>query len=167
TIPFITGADIVNLYVSEARSFITEKGLYSGKTEKCEKGDLLIVSRTRVGRIGIAATTLGISQDVTVLKVADGFDEKYLALFLRHKSRQLEEACQGSTIKGLTRDFVENIIVPIPPQLKDQITIANELENRMAEVEKMRQAALQKLEAIQALPAAILREVFDFQEVNA
>jgi hypothetical protein len=31
----------------------------------------------------------------------------------------------------------------------------------------MRQAAMHQLETIQALPAAILREVFDFQEANA
>jgi type I restriction enzyme S subunit len=166
-IPFITGADITNLHVSKARSFLTEKGLHSGKTQKCEKGDLLIVSRTRVGRIGIAKTTLGISQDVSVLRVNEGFDVKYLAMFLQSISRQLEEACQGATIKGLTRDYIENILIPLPPTLDDQKRIASELERKLAEIEKMRQAADNQLEAIEALPGAILRVAFDFEEEEA
>lgn len=162
--PFLTGADITELYVSRARSFLTEEGLYSGKTQKCEKGDLLIVSRTRVGRIGIVATTLGVSQDVSVLKVDGCCDAKYLAIFLKSIARQLEDSCQGATIKGLTRDYIENISIPLPPTTDDQIRIANGLERKMAELDKMRQAAEQQLEAIEALPGAILREVFDFEE---
>ena len=52
------------------------------------------------------------------------------------------------------------------PALDDQIRIASELECKMTELDKMRQAAEQQLEAIEALPGAILREVFDFEEDN-
>lgn len=162
--PFITGADVTVLYVSNARSFLTEKGLDSGKTQKCEKGDLLIVSRTRVGRIGIAAITLGISQDVSVLKMNGNYDAKYLAMFLNSISKGLEEACQGATIKGLTRGYIENISIPIPPTPSDQDIIASDLESRMAHVEKMRVAALCQKEAIAAMQGAILREVFPYEE---
>lgn len=162
--PFITGADVTELYVSNARSFLTEKGLDSGKTQKCEKGDLLIVSRTRVGRVGIAAITLGVSQDVSVLKTKENYYAKYLAMFLNHISKQLEEACQGSTIKGLTRGYIENISIPIPPIPADQLAIASDLERRMAHVEKMRAAALRQKDAIAAMQGAILREVFSYTE---
>lgn len=47
---------------------------------------------------------------------------------------------------------------------RDQIRIANEIERKMAGIEKMRQAADKQLEAIESLPGAILREVFDFTE---
>ncbi len=46
----------------------------------------------------------------------------------------------------------------------DQIAIANELERRMAEIEKLLKAADKQMEAINALPGAILEEVFDFEE---
>ena len=49
SIPFITGADVTNLYVSKGRSHLSERGFESGKTQQCNAGDLLIVSRTRVG----------------------------------------------------------------------------------------------------------------------
>ena len=162
--PFITGADVTELYVSNARSFLTEKGLDSGKTQKCEKGDLLIVSRTRVGRVGIAAITLGVSQDVSVLKTKVNYHAKYLAMFLNHISKQLEEACQGSTIKGLTRGYIENISIPIPPTPAGQLAIASDLERRIAHVEKMRGAALRQKEAIAAMQGSILREAFPYEE---
>lgn len=164
SIPFITGADIINLYVTKGRSHLTEKGFQSGRTQQCEAGDLLIVSRTRVGRVGIAKTKLGISQDVSVVKIEDGYDVKYVAMFLKSISSRLEEGCQGSIIKGLTRDFIENIIIPLPPTLDEQISIANELERKMEEVEKMREMGRRQNEAVEALPGVILREVFDFEE---
>ena len=163
-IPFITGADVTKLYISEARSFLSEKGLNSGKTEKCEKSDLLIVSRTRVGRIGIAGTTIGISQDITALKVNNEYDVKYLAMYLKSISERLVESCQGATIKGLTKHYIEKIAIPIPPNKGDQIAIGNELERKMAEVEKLRKAGDSQSEAVGALPGAVLREVFELEE---
>lgn len=163
-IPFITGADVTELYISKARSFLTEKGLNSGKTQQCEKGDLLIVSRTRVGRIGIAATTIGISQDMSVLKAHNGYDVKYLAMYLKSISQRLVESCQGAIIKGLTRNYIENIPVLLPPMIDDQMAIANQLERKMVEVEKLRKAGDSQSEAVGALPGAVLREVFEFEE---
>ncbi len=162
TYPFITGADIKNLYVGEGRSTVTDKGLNSSKTHKCEKDEVLIVSRTRVGRIGIASTVLAVSQDVTALRLHNGTDPKYLALYLKSISDQLEDACQGATIKGVTRGFLDNILVPFPPTIEEQISIANEIEANLAEVEAMRQAVAKQVEAIEATPSAILRAVFDF-----
>jgi hypothetical protein len=49
SVPFVTAADLTTLYVKDGRTFLTEDGLYSGKTIVCEKGDLLIGTRTRVG----------------------------------------------------------------------------------------------------------------------
>lgn len=165
SIPFITGADITDLYVSNGRSFLTESGLDSGKTQRCERGDLLIVSRTRVGRVGISAMTLAISQDVSVLKVDSGYNTNYLAMFLKSISKRLEDACQGATIKGLTRDYLEKIEIPIPPNVDDQTQIAKELERKLETTRGLKEAAVSQLEAIEALQGEVLRDVFDFHEV--
>lgn len=159
-IPFITGADVTNLFIANARSYLTEKGIESGKTQKCEKGDLLIVSRTRVGRIGIAATTLGISQDVSAIKLKERYYNKYIAIYLLSLPKYLQESSQGAIIKGLTRDFLENLEIPVPPTIYNQLTIANKLEKKAINIEEMRQAALRQKEAAEAMQGAILREVF-------
>ena len=63
--------------------------------------------------------------------------------------------------------YLKFLKIPLPPTLDDQIRIASELERKMAEIDKMRQAADNQLEAIGALQGAILRVAFDFEEEEA
>ena len=98
--------------------------------------------------------------------MSNDYDSKYLALFLQCLSRELAEACQGATIQCLTEAFLENIRIPILLTLDDQIAIASELERNLNQVESMRQTAERELDAVSALPGAILREAFDFAELN-
>jgi len=71
---------------------------------------------------------------------------------------------QGAMYPAINDDDVKNFSIPLPPTLDNQIVIANKLERKMTEVNKIRQAIDRQLEAIEALPGAILREVFDFEE---
>ncbi|MCK4732624.1 MAG: restriction endonuclease subunit S [Methanophagales archaeon] len=79
----------------------------------------------------------------------------------------INQKSRGGTLAGFNATMLSELKIPLPPTLDDQITIANELERKMAETEKMRQAADNQLEAIDALPGAILRMAFDFEEEEA
>jgi type I restriction enzyme S subunit len=57
-IPWITGADVTNLWVSRGRKFITKEGLDNSATHLVNKGTILIVTRTGVGKVGITANAL-------------------------------------------------------------------------------------------------------------
>ena len=160
-IPFVTGADItdINITRAHARAFLTKVGLYSGKTAICEVGTLLIVTRTRVGRAGIARELMGVSQDITAFRCCPQMNAEFLCQYLHRISKQLVDNCRGATIQGLTRDYVDNLVIPLPP-LAEQKRIAAVLREQMAAVDKARAAAQARLEAVQALPAAFLRQVF-------
>jgi type I restriction enzyme S subunit len=158
--PFITGADITHLYVTESRSYLTEEGLNSSKTQRCEAGDVLIVSRTRVGRVGVAATTLAVSQDVSVLKLKPIFSPQYVALFLLSYAEELQEASQGATIKGLTRNYLENIRLQLPKDISEQQRLADEIEQRLLAISKMRAAAERQEHAASSLFMAELQGAF-------
>ena len=67
----------------------------------------LVVTRTGVGKIGIAAMPLCISQDVTGVICRDSVLPDYLARYLMARSSVLTWAVQGATILGITRDFLE------------------------------------------------------------
>ena len=160
-IPFVTGADITELCITKtnARAYLTSDGLHSGKTIICEAGTILIVTRTRVGRVGIAQEIMGASQDITAFKCGPEIHQEFLCRYLHNISEHLIDNCRGATIQGLTREFVSNLEIPLPPLAKQQ-RIADVLKEQMGEVEKARVAVQERLEAVKALPAAFLRQVF-------
>ncbi|MBW4567119.1 MAG: restriction endonuclease subunit S [Tolypothrix carrinoi HA7290-LM1] len=61
---------------------------------------------------------------------------------------------------GVQKEFVENLIVPIPP-MNEQKCIAATLTQQMTEVKKLRKTLEKQLEAINQLPAAFLRQAFN------
>ena len=74
-IPFVTGADLTGfrIGISNARSFLTTAGLYSGDTAVCERGALLLATRTAVGLAGMATVVMGASQDMFGNLPCDGW----------------------------------------------------------------------------------------------
>jgi len=70
----------------------------------------------------------------------------------------------GGRMPRANMNKINKLKVPIPSSDDKCNYIGNYLNIKFAELYKMRQAAEQQLEAIEALPGAILREVFDFEE---
>lgn len=165
TIPFVTGADITEFYITSkhARAFLTQAGLTSSKTAVCHPGTILLVTRTRVGRVGIATETIGASQDLTPYSCGPDLFPEYACWYLKALSNYLSESCRGATIQGLTRDFVQAIDIPLPHP-SEQKRIAAILKERLAGVQGARAAAETQLEAAMALPAAYLRAIFNSPE---
>jgi type I restriction enzyme S subunit len=161
-IPFVTGADITDLYITaqHARAFLTDAGLTSGKTAICKPGTILFVTRTRVGRVGIAADVMGASQDLSPYACGPEIVPEFACRYLQSVSDYLISGARGSTIQGLTREFVHKLEIPVPP-LDEQRRIAAILSEQLAIVERARVAAKAQLEAAEALPAAYLRAVFN------
>ncbi|OPY13845.1 MAG: EcoKI restriction-modification system protein HsdS [Syntrophus sp. PtaB.Bin138] len=158
-IPFVTGADITELFITKnnARAFLTRNGLYSGKTVICEAGTVIIVTRTRVGRSGIAQEVMGASQDITAFKCGPEIHQEFLCRYLHNISEHLIDNCRGATIQGLTREFVDTLEIPLP-SIAEQKRIAGLLREQMAAVDKACAAAQARLEAAKALPAAFVHD---------
>jgi type I restriction enzyme S subunit len=114
-IPWITGADVTDFYVHKAREFITPEAIENSATTLLPKNTVLVVSRTGVGKIGIAATPLCASQDLTGIICKDSVLPKYLARCLLARADSLTSAAQGATIRGITREFLSRVEIPVPP----------------------------------------------------
>lgn len=86
---------------------------------------------------------------------------EYVAFFMR-SAAFIKNSAVGKTpgwLPRIRKEEVASVVVPLPP-LAEQYRIAEALGNQMAEVDKARAAAEAELEAINALPAAILRRAF-------
>jgi type I restriction enzyme S subunit len=66
----------------------------------------------------------------------------------------------GSTFEAISRSDLEGLEIPLPP-LPEQQRIAAVLREQTAAVERARAAAEVELEAVEALPAALLRRAFN------
>jgi type I restriction enzyme, S subunit len=155
-IPWITSADITGPIAGTARSLITEEAIQQSATNKVAKGTVLLVTRTGVGKVAIAGNDLCFSQDITAIKPDSAkLETSYLVHFLRTKQTHFERLARGATIKGITRDVVADLEIPLPP-LSAQQRIAAILD-RADDLRAKRREALAQLDELQQ---AIFMEMF-------
>jgi len=152
--------------------FITKEKFEELKGFEVLPGDVLMTTMGTIGRTAVVPSGIRksiISSHLLKLTIKKGIYPEYIAWVLGNNSpvfKKLSEASQGAIMQGLNTDIVKNLVFPIPIDFDDQVTVTNELERKMTEIEKMRQTSEKQLEAIQALRSAILRETFDFQEIR-
>ena len=128
-IPWITGADILNQEVSVIRRYITNDAVKNSSTNVIEKGNLLLVSRTGVGKLAIAPFDIAISQDFTGIYVKnEELFAEYLYRYFDFNQSTLQNQNQGTSIQGITRDTLSSIRIPLPP-LPEQQAIASALSD--------------------------------------
>ena len=146
-VPWITGADISGPRADTARSFVTEEAIRESATNRVPAGTVLLVTRTSVGKVAVAAMELCFSQDITAITPDPHcLDTSYLVHFLRTKQPQLERMARGATIKGVTREVVANLAIPLP-SLPGQRRIAAILDKADA-LRAKRRAALAQLDIL-------------------
>jgi type I restriction enzyme S subunit len=84
--------------------------------------------------------------------------DKQFLFWVLHGS-DLSDAIAGAAQPQITRQSLSPIEIPLPP-LPEQQRIAAVLREQMAAVDNARAAAQARMEAVKALPAAFLRQVF-------
>ena len=166
-IPWITGADINDDRVQSIRYYITEKAIQESATNIVSAGNILLVTRTGVGKVAIAERDVCISQDFTGLIVDDKrVDKKYLYHYLRSQKDYFVSNQRGATIKGVTRSVVENLEVPIPypddpaRSLAEQRRIVTRLELLLGETRAMREDIQAMRRDLAQVMESVLAEVF-------
>jgi len=146
-IPWITGMDVTSDVITTARHYITEEAIKSSATNIVPKGNILLVTRTGVGKVAIAGVDICISQDFTaVLPDRTKIDERFLFHYLRSRQQYFVGQQRGATIKGVTREVVAKLEVPLPP-LPEQRRIAAILDKADA-IRRKRQEAVGLVETL-------------------
>lgn len=138
-IPWITGADIIGQKVAVVRRFITGDAVKHSSTNVIEKGNMLIVTRTGVGKLTVAPFDVAISQDFTgVYLKQESVIAEYLFRYLDFCSEKLKALNQGTSIKGVTRDQLSSFVVATPT-IAEQCAIAEVLSDMDAEIERLQE----------------------------
>ncbi len=154
-IPWITGADIVDQKVSEVRRYITQEAVLHSSTHVVESGNLLIATRTGVGKLAIAECDIAISQDLTGVYInTDMAVTEFVYLYLSFRKDMLMKLNQGTSIAGITRETLEQIPILLPglaeqraiaAALSDVDGLLTALAELIAKKRAIKQAAMQQL----------------------
>lgn len=159
-IPWITSADIVGLKDIRPHRYITRKGLENSVTKLIPRGNLVVVTRVGLGKIALNDFALCFSQDSQGVIVNKHFClSEYLLYFLSKEIQRFKYESRGTTIEGVTKDQLKNILVAIPPP-PEQYEIVRRVETlfRLADaIEKRIAAAAVRAER---LTQAILAKAF-------
>ena len=121
-----------------------------------EPGDILISVRAPVGPTNVASERCSIGRGLAALRPRDGLDRDFLLAGLKFYEPQIADMSSGSTFKAITGRQLRETAFPIPP-LDEQRRIVAILNERSAAARNLQSAARGGLDAVEAMPSALLR----------
>jgi len=150
TTPWITGADFTANGIIDFRRFVSERGIRNSATCVVEQGNLLVVTRTGVGKLAIAPCDIAISQDITGIYVdRETVEPDFVYYLLRQELTELKKLNQGTSINGIVRADLEKHVVRFPKSKSEQRRIAEVLSSVDTSIERT-QALITKYQQIKS-----------------
>jgi len=158
-IPWITSKWLgVNLELTSGEKFISIDAVKKSATKIVPKDSLIFATRVGVGKVGINRIDLAINQDLAGVQIDnEKYDIKFIAYQLGINPIQQYVAMnkRGATIKGITRDCLEQIRLNIPP-LPEQKEIARILST----VQRAIEAQERIIQTTTELKKALMHKLF-------
>lgn len=138
-IPWISSSDLTEDAITSVNinRYISKDAVEHSVTRICPKDAVLVVSRVGVGKVAVAPCELCTSQDFTTI-VPHRHNPHFLAYMLIPVMKELAMQAQGTSIKGITVEDIQKIIMPTPT-IDEQNQIVDILANMDSEIEALEQ----------------------------
>ena len=143
--------------VSRGYTYMEEGDVIFAKITPCMQNGKHAIVRETISGIAFGST------EFHVLRATDAVHPIWIHRFLLqpHFLKEAEHNFTGTAgQQRVPKEFLINKSIPLPP-LAEQHRIVAALETQLAAAERARHAALSQLNALEAMPAALLRKVFD------
>lgn len=130
-IDWVSCSDFSNnaMYLSDSIRKITKAGLENSSSNLIDEETLILVSRVSLGKLAFTRKKTAINQDLTALNfTSKSINKFFVYYYLLSISSKIQEDGNGITVKGINRDYVKNIPIPLPPLSEQQIIVA-QIEN--------------------------------------
>jgi type I restriction enzyme, S subunit len=149
-IPWVTGADFTQSGIGEIRRYVSDSGIRESSTSVVLPGNLLVVTRTGVGKLAITKQAIAISQDITGVYLDENIVEtKFVYYLLSKELDELKKLNQGTSINGIIRSDLEKHLVSIPKAISVQRKIAHILQT-IDQIIAKTEALIEKYQHIKA-----------------
>jgi type I restriction enzyme S subunit len=154
-IPWMTSAFITEREIKAGQRYITKEGLKNSATNIVPKDNLVVATIVGIGKAAINRIDLAISQDLTgvIIDKKQAYPD-FLYWALTNSETKLKSLAQGSTIKGILREGLGKIKLPLPP-LPEQQKIAEIL----ASVDKRLELLREKKESLQRTKKGLMNDL--------
>jgi type I restriction enzyme, S subunit len=128
TIPWVTGADFLESFeIGFIRRYINQDAVSNSSTHVINGGNILLVTRTGVGKLAIAPFDIAISQDITGLILdKEMFRVNYFFIYLQLLVEDFKKMNQGTSINGIVRHDLESTLI-IQPCIDEQEKVAQKV----------------------------------------
>jgi len=114
-IAWMTSAHISGRLITAGQKYITKKGVEGSATHIVPKNNLLVATRVGIGKVAINKIDIAISQDLTGVTInKEKALPEFLYWVLRNSTHKLSSLAQGSTIKGILREDLGRLSIPLP-----------------------------------------------------
>jgi len=125
TIPWVTGADFLGTFeVGSIRRHINEEALRYSSSHLIREGNILLVTRTGVGKLAISPFDVAISQDITgIILDPAKYSVEFFYYYLQELVENFKKMNQGTSINGIIRSDLEATLI-LKPSLDEQKQIA-------------------------------------------
>jgi type I restriction enzyme S subunit len=168
-------------YVTNGIPFVTVKNLTAGpgisfeeinyvtredhqefiKRTHPERGDILITKDGTIGVVRVVEVDVEFSIFVSVALIKPVMRELtgYLAYAVSASCVQRQIVPKGAALKHLYLVDLRNLVIPLPP-LAEQARIAEELDSRRGQIERLEEIYREKLSSLAEIKQSILQKAF-------
>ena len=155
SIPWISSSDISKNNIKDVfpTRFITKSAIENSATKICPKNTILIVSRVGVGKLAISKNEVCTSQDFSNF-ICEQQNVEFVAYQLLPMMQNKSSDAQGTSIKGITSDEIQNMKITLPSK-EEQTAIANVLSSMDKEIETLNT----KLKKYRNLKTAMMQQL--------
>ena len=138
-VAWMTSAHINDREIKTGQRYITKEGLQNSATSVVPEGNLLVATRVGIGKAAINKIDIAISQDLTGIMINKNRSiPDFVYWCLINNKNRLKSLAQGSTIKGILRERLGNLRLPLPP-LPEQKKIAEILSTVDKRIQLLRE----------------------------
>ena len=162
--PWITSASIQSNEITIEKK-VTKEGIKNSATHVVPKGSILVVTRVGLGKVAVAPCDMCFSQDIQALLPSSDYDQKFLLYFLSYVAQSFQHASRGTTISGITKKQLEDIMIP-NLNITEQKNIIKIIESQFTVIKANRDNIEKILSKVSILKLSILNKAFSGELLN-
>jgi len=111
--------------ISETAFNVTQLGIENSSARLLPAGAVVFSRDATIGRCGIAARPMTVSQHFIAWICGDRIRPAFLLLRLRSMTQELDSLTTGATLKTIGMPEVRTIVTPVPPLEEQQMIVAH------------------------------------------